>query len=286
MSRRVDATIRNMAAGGGEVVPEVIRELMIVERSVDSTLSQSLKSPGGLSPLVHGAGGVREQVVLYATKAIEKSSESTALDKVILAAVVAGVSIGGTLLVTKGVPKIKQVWADKRAMAQDIEVEPEVGSKVTTVPAPTTDVSRQAGDESEGSAIEITSEQWFTLFFEALAHRAASNAHRAISAEQWSTLVSARILDDEGTQELASAMRELTPEAINERVDLILEKHPELLTEDPETVVERVFGEESDALLLPIRTQGSATPQQGFEIIESTVENDDDENDDDETDKA
>ncbi|WP_156459421.1 hypothetical protein [Microbacterium sp. Leaf436] len=269
-----------MAAGGGDIVPEVIRELMIVERSVGSTLSQSLKSPGGLSPLVHGAGGVREQVVLYATKAIEKSSGSVTREKVILAAVVAGVSIGGTLLVTKGVPKIKQVWADKKAEAQDIEAESEAGSEIATVPAPTNDVSRQAGDEIEESVIEITSEQWFTLFFEALAHRAASNAHRAISAEQWATLVSARILDDEGTRELASAMRELTPEEINERVDLILEKHPELLTEDPETVVERVFGEESDALLLPIQTQGSVMPQRAFEITEPT---DDDE---DETDKA
>lgn len=242
-----------MSASGGEIVPEVIRELMIVERSVGSTLSQSLKSPGGLSPLVHGTNGVREQVVLYAAKAVEKTGGGITKEKVILAAVVAGVSIGGTLFFTKVVPKIKQSMADKKAQIDADESVDEAGVEIATQPAPTSEVSRQAGDEIEESGITVESTRWYELFFEALAHRAASNAYGAISAEQWMTLMTARVVDDEDTQALASAMRELAPDEINEKVDLILEQHPELLTEDPGTVVERLFGDEADELLIPIR---------------------------------
>ncbi|MDI6023160.1 hypothetical protein QBL02_06335 [Leucobacter sp. UT-8R-CII-1-4] len=253
-----------MAAGGGEVVPEVIRELMVVERSVGSTLSPSLKSPGGLSPLVHGASGVREQVVLYATNAIEKSSGSGTREKVILAAVVAGVSIGGTLLVVKGVPKIKQFLADKKLKTQESEIAEAAASEVEVSTAlPSTEL-RQVEDEVDVTAVELTKEQWFALFFESLAHRAAGRAHAAISVEQWETLVSARILNDEGTQSLASALRELTPEQINEKVDLILEAHPDLLTEDPEVVVERVFGDGADALLMPVQRSEVTEATQTF----------------------
>lgn len=52
-------------------------------------------------------------------------------------------------------------------------------------------------------------------------------------------------------------MRELSPEEINEGVDLILEQHPELLDEDPATVLGRLFNADDTTRLVPIPVAGS-----------------------------
>lgn len=238
-------TLSNMTTNGGESLPEKIIKPMLVEFSAGSTLTPSQKTPGAYSPLVHGADGVSEQVVLRDMDSDGKSSASDIVSRVVVGLAIAGISIGGTLLAQKVVPKIKTLVADWRAKKG---ADAETLSEVASGPTKDSEVAEQIGDELAEVSTEISSQRWYELFFDAVAHGAAGKAHQAISAESWQALASARVTDDEATQALAQAMRELTPEQVNERVALVLEQHPELLSEDPAIVLSKLFDEGDDAL--------------------------------------
>jgi hypothetical protein len=260
-----------MAAGAADKV----REIMIVERSANTTLTPSLKVEGGLSPLVHDAKGVQEQVVLFKYEGAEaenngggtrsSGSGGSAAADIVAKLVIAGVIVGATLLVDRVViPRAKRYWVERKSRTAVLNTEGTGSAEIANVPEVEVE-SPEAGSEVDQSGTEIAAQQWYELFFDAVAHGAASRAHLSISAENWAALASAHVIDDPETQALARAMRALSPEEVAERVDRLLQVHHELLDEDPESVLRKLFGDGADApLLLPIKHDDIASEGLGY----------------------
>ncbi|MGV2902936.1 hypothetical protein ACNPM4_14790 [Microbacterium sp. AGC62] len=268
-----------MASSGD--TPKKVYEKKWVERSAGSTLAQSRRVEGAHAPFARGETGINEQVILHGKKPKTPGSGSGAIAEFLTEVAIAAAVIGAQAFIDKGIPAIKQRLADRRAAKIAAATTEEPDTVVAVVDAH--DAVDDVGTEVSETGAEIDTQQWYQLFFEAVAHGAAGSAHQAISAERWAFLASAHVVDDEETQALASAMREITPEQLRDRLDRALEQHPELATEDPATVMRRLFGDDEDAVLLPLPVEGagdtSGDGRQTFEIIESTVENDDDETD-------
>jgi hypothetical protein len=240
-----------MASSGGADVPKKVYKKMWVERSAGSELAQSRRVEGAHAPFARGETGIREQVILHDRKPKTSGGSSGALTEFLTDVAVAAAVMGAQAFIEKGIPAIKQRLADRREQrgaAKTVEPPPAKGMVIPNV----LNADDGIGSEVAETGAEVETQQWYQLFFESIAHRAAGNAHHAISAEKWMFLASARIVDDEETQALASAMRELSPEQLAERLDRVLEQHPELMTEDPASVMKRLFGEEGDGRLTPI----------------------------------
>lgn len=257
-----------MAADAGAA--DKVREIMIVERSANTTLTPSLKVEGGLSPLVHDAKGVQEQVVLFNYDGTEaenngggirsSGSGGSAAADIVAKFVIAGVIVGATLLVDRVViPRAKRYLAERKSRTAALNAEGTVSAEIANVPEVEVE-SPETKSEVDQSGTEIAAQQWYELFFDAVAHGAASRAHLSISAENWAVLASAHVIDDPETQALARAMRALSPEEVAARVDRLLQEHPELLNEDPESVLRKLFEDGADdPLLLPIKRDDVAS---------------------------
>lgn len=266
-------------ATGGDVSSKTYKK-MWVETSVDSTLAQSRRVEGAHAPFARGANGIKEQVILHDKKPKTPGGGNGALAEFLTEVAVAAAVMGAQAFIDKGIPAIKQRLADRRAEKIAAATAEEPDTAVAAADAHAT--ADNVGTEVSDTGTEIDTQQWYQLFFEGVTHGAAGSAHQAISAERWAFLASAHVVDDEETQALASAMRELTPEQLRDRLDRALEQHPELATEDPATMMRRLFGDDEDALLLPIpvdETDSISGDRQTFEIVESTFENDEDETD-------
>lgn len=240
-----------MASSGGADVPRKVYKRMWVERSAGSELAQSRRVEGAHAPFARGETGIREQVILHDRKPKRSGGSSGALTEFLTDVAVAAAVMGAQAFIEKGIPAIKQRladWADQKNAAKTME--PPAADGVVVINVLNADDGFGSAVAETGAGVET--QEWYRLFFESVAHRAAGNAHQVISAEKWVFLASARIVDDEGTQALASAMREFSPEQLNERLNRVLEQHPELITEDPATVVRRLFGEEVDEYLARI----------------------------------
>lgn len=251
---------------------------MWVESSAGSTLAQSRRVEGASAPFARNATGINEQVILHDKKPKTPGSGGGILTDLLTEVAIAAAVMGAQAFIDKGIPAIKQKLADRRAQKLAATSASESTSEVVVAEP---DATEPTGTDVASVGAEIDTQQWYQLFFDAVAHGAAGNAHQAISAERWAFLASARVTDDEATQALASAMRELTPEQLRDRLDRVLEQHPELATEDPATVMRRLFGDD-ETLSMPIPVSGAdvTAPSEPntFETIEP-VPGDEDESD-------
>lgn len=230
-------------------LPDKVRKLMVVEYGAGGELSPSHKSEGGFSPLVHGANGVDEQAVLFDYD----DKESNTAGQILVALGIVAVTAATTVVVDRVVvPRVKRWWSNWRN--KTVVEEPSDGApsiELDAQTAPGSGLADQVRTEVEAST-EVTSEQWFQLLFDAIAHGAAGNRHNQISAERWGELATAHVVDDPEIQSLANAMRELSPEEISERIDRALEAHPELAREDPESIISTLLGNARDPQPNPI----------------------------------
>lgn len=239
-----------------------IMKKMLVEMPAGAELTPSKKVPGASSPLVHGPDGVSSQVVLHEipskmTKFMKSGYADFLLDLAVAAAVA-----GGEAAIKHGVPKFKRYLADRRATAA-AEASAQESPPDTVALAESGAVkTNNPGDDIVETDPSLTSDQWYQLFFDAVAHGVAGKLHQQISAEKWRELASARIADDPATQELAQAMRELSPEEVSAGVDRVLEEHPELRNEDPILLLQRLFDDNA-----------KTTKQQSLEPSEDEEDN-------------
>lgn len=220
---------------------KAIMKKMLVEIPAGAELTPSKKVPGASSPLVHGPDGVSSQVVLHEipskmTKFMNSGYADFLLDLAVAAAIA-----GGQAAIKHGVPKFKRYLADRRATAEAGAPARESIPDTVTLAEPGAVETSNLGDDIVETDPSLTSDQWYQLFFDAVAHGVAGKLHQEISAEKWRELASARISDDPATQELAQAMRELSPEEVSAGVDRVLEEHPELRNEDPILLLQRLF---------------------------------------------
>lgn len=224
-----------------------IMKKMLVEIPAGAELTPSKKVPGASSPLVHGPDGVSSQVVLHEIPSkMTKFMNSGYADFLLNLAVAAAIA-GGEVAIKHGVPKFKQYLADRRATAATEAPERESTPDRVAIAEPGTVTTSTPGDDVIETDPSLTSDQWYQLFIDAVAHGVAGKVHQGISAEKWRELASARIADDPATQELAQAMRELSPEEVSAGVDRVLEEHPELRNEDPILLLQRLFDDNAKA---------------------------------------
>lgn len=263
-----------MANGGG--VPKKTYKKMWVETNEGSTLAQSRRRENAYAPFARNETGINEQVILHDKKPKTPGSGNGLLAEILTEVAVTAAVTGAQAFVEKGIPAIRRYVAARRAKKRAAVASEEVATEVAVHDALISDDA--VGSEVSETGAELDTQQWYQLFFEAVAHGAAGSAHQAISAERWAILASARVVDDEETQALASAMRELTPEQLQDRVDRVLEQNPELATQDPAIVMSRLFGDDEDALVVPISVDGAdaTTPEvsQTFEVAESADDSD------------
>ncbi|MBF4562678.1 hypothetical protein ITJ43_11060 [Microbacterium sp. VKM Ac-2870] len=222
-----------------------IMKKMLVEMPAGAELTPSKKVPGASSPLVHGPDGVSSQVVLHEipskmTKFMKSGYADFLLDLAVAAAIA-----GGEAAIKHGVPKFKQYLAERRATATAEAPARESTSSTVAFAEPGVVETSNPGDDIVETDPSLSSDQWFQLFFDAVAHGVAGKRHEEISAEKWRELASARIADDPATQELARAMRELLPEEVSVGVDRVLKEHPELRNEDPIVLLQRLFDDDA-----------------------------------------
>lgn len=236
-----------MATSGGDGSAKTYKK-MWVESSSGSTLAQSRRVEGASAPFARNATGINEQVILHDKKPKTPESGGSGLADFLTEVAIAAAVVGAQAFIDKGIPAIKQKLADRRAQKLAAVSVPEPASEVVVAEP---EVSELTGTDVARVGAEIDAQQWYQLFFEAVAHGAAGHAHQAISAARWAFLASARVTDDEAAQALATAMRELTPEQLRDRLDRVLEQHPELATEDPATVLRRLFGDD-ETLPMPM----------------------------------
>lgn len=213
---------------------------MLVEIPAGATLTPSKKVPGASSPLVHGPDGVTSQAVLHEIPSKMTKLANSGFAELLLNLAVAGAVAGAEAATTKGIPKFKQYLADRQAAAKKIAPAHKANPDSVAI-AETGD----PGDDVVETGPSLTSDQWYQLFFDAVAHGVAGNLHQQISAEKWRQLAGARVDDDPATQELARSMHELTPEEISAGVDHVLVEHPELRGEDPILVLRRLFDDDA-----------------------------------------
>lgn len=194
---------------------------MLVEIPVGATLTPSKKVPGASSPLVHGPDGVTSQAVLHEIPSKMTKFASSGFAEFLL-------------------NLFKQYLADRHAAAKKIAPAHKENADSVAV-AETSD----PGDDVVETGPSLTSDQWYQLFFDAVAHGVAGNLHQQISTEKWRQLAGAPVDDDPATQELARSMHELTPEEISAGVDHVLVEHPELRDEDPILVLRLLFDDDA-----------------------------------------
>lgn len=218
-----------------------IMKKMIVEIPAGGALTPSKKVPGAHSPLVHGPDGVAGQAVLHEIPSKVTRFANSGIADFLLDLAVAAAVAGGEAAIKKGIPKFKQYLADRRAA---VATEAPTGAETSdgfAIAERDSVQTNEGGDDIVETSSSLTSDQWYQLFFDAVAHGVAGNLHQEISAEKWHQLASARVDDDPGTQELADAMRALSPEEVGAAVDRVLKQHPELRHEDPILVLRRLF---------------------------------------------
>lgn len=174
---------------------------MWVETSAGSTLAQSRRVEGASAPFARNATGINEQVILHDKKPKTPGSGGSILTDLLTEVAIAAAVMGAQAFIDKGIPAIKQKLADRRAQKFAAPSAPEPTSEVV---AAEPEVMKPTGTGVASVGAEIDTQQWYQLFFEAVAHGAAGNAHQAISAERWAFLASARVTDDEETQALAA----------------------------------------------------------------------------------
>lgn len=236
-----------MAGSGGADTPRKSYKKMWVETAEGSTLAQSRKSPGGNAPFALNDKGIQEQVVLH-NKKPKTSGGDGALAEFLTPIIIAVAVAGAQEFNDKGVPAIQRWFADRQAWKLAAK---SAATPSTEVASAERDSEAPAGNEVAEIGTEIEAQQWYRLFYDAIAHGAAGRAHLAISAEAWQALASAHVTDPE-TQALAGAMRELTPEQISGGVNRVLEEHPDLRDEDPMVILRRLFGDHPDESLIAI----------------------------------
>ncbi|MFT4212508.1 MAG: hypothetical protein QM626_11630 [Microbacterium sp.] len=218
-----------------------IMKKMLVEIPAGAELTPSKKILGASSPLVHGRDGVSSQVVLHEIPSkMTKFMHSRYADFLLDLAVAAAIA-GGEAAIKHGVPKFKQYLADRRATAAANAPARDSSPDTVALAKPGAVETSDPGDDIVETDPSLTSDQWYQLFFDAVAHGVAGKLHQEISAEKWRELANAQIVDDPATQELAQAMRELSPEEVSAGVDRVLEEHPELRNEDPILLMQRLF---------------------------------------------
>lgn len=139
---------------------------------------------------------------------------------------IAAALMGAQTFIEKSIPAITQRPAKRRAekIAAATAEQPDMVAAVVDAHTSVDDI----GAEVFETGTEIDTQQWYQLFFEAAVHGAGGSVHQPSSAERWAFLASAQIVDDEETQDLASAMRELALEQLRARLDRALKQHPEL----------------------------------------------------------
>lgn len=224
-----------------------ILKKMLVEIPAGAELTPSKKVPGASSPLVHGPDGVSSQVVLHEVPRKMTKFTSSGYADFLLNLTVAAAIAGGEAAIKHGVPKFKQYLADRRATAAAEAPARKSSPDGVTIAEPGAVKTSKLGDDIVEADPSLTSDQWYQLFFDAVAHGAAGKLHQEISAEKWRELAAARITDDPATQGLAQAMRELAPEEVSAGVDRVLEEHPELRNEDPIFLLQRLFDDNAKA---------------------------------------
>lgn len=260
--------------------PNIIWEKKLVGRPEGTDYSRSHKgAPGDRSPLLRSGAdqSLAGQALIRDIPERKKSATGSAVVDVLTDIAIAAAIVGLNAFIDKGIPAIKQRVAEKRAQRLAAKSS---DTPATDVAAVGKDIEPPVGDEVAELGTEIDAQLWYRLFFDAVTHGAASRAHQSISAEAWQALASARVTDDPETQALASAMRELTSEEVSDRVDRVLERHPELLNEDSETVLRRLFDHSGDDSLEPlvIERDDVAPGTQRYlaaEEVENAVEEDD-----------
>ncbi|MBN9613890.1 MAG: hypothetical protein J0H64_10655, partial [Actinobacteria bacterium] len=214
--------------------------------------SQSRKGgPGDKSPLLRSEGdsSLDTQAIIRDLDD-DEGRDDDSINALVAAGLIA-LGAAGALVYQRFVePKVREYVASRRARKEAAFATESV--EIVAISTQTTEIAKAVGHEIEESGVTIDGAQWYALFFDAIAHGAAGSAHAAISAEKWQMLANARVPDDGEMQALARAMQELTPDEFNARVDLVIEQHPELLDEDPSTVIGKLRGEAGDALLMPL----------------------------------
>lgn len=217
---------------------KIIWEKKLVGRPEGTSYSQSHKgAPGDHSPLLRSDAdqSLATQALIRDLPQRRLSPTGAAVVEVLADITVAAAVLGFNTFVDRGIPAIRKRIAKKREERSAL-ASATVGS---TVSEPDDAQMSPASEVAEVGA-EISTREWYQLFFDAVAHGAAGRAHQALSAEAWQALASAHVSDDPETQALAAAMHELTPEQVDERVSRLLDQHPELREEGPEIMLRRL----------------------------------------------
>lgn len=232
-----------------KIVDGMVREKVTIEYPVGSDLSPSRKTPGAHAPLVHTDKGIGSQVVVHRGKPRELSPTGKAAVDLLVDVGVSLLIMGANEFIERGVPAIKNRIAERRArrISASVAQQPESDENDSSA----IEEQRIDSDVAE-QAEEIDVRDWYQLLFDAIAHGAAARTHEHISIERWNKLAGSRVLGDPEAQALASAMRELTPEEFRERVDRVLEAHPELANEEPESIITKLFDGASGREPIPI----------------------------------
>lgn len=218
---------------------------MLVEIPANAALTASKKVPGAFSPLVHGPDGVASQAVLHEMPSKMAKFAKSGFAEVLLDLAVAAAVAGGEAAIKKGIPKIRQYLAARRVVAAE---ESSVGGEQAggvALAERNLAVTCAPRDDVVYVPASLTSDEWYQLFFDAVAHGVASHLHQEISAAEWGQLAGARIEDDAATQELANAMRELSPKEVSAGVARVLKERPELRDKDPLLVLQQLIEDET-----------------------------------------
>lgn len=233
------------------------KKLMWVELPDDAHLSSSRKTPGAYSPLTRDSEDRLGHVTLSDAEENEykppsgwpsdpdphSERDAEEFDQRV-EAVVAVLTVLGVW----AAPHVRQWWSDSAMPAIKTS-----GSKVkaTLLRAPglrriknENDVPVPQGPRSgvERSEIETTGPEMSSAEAQ---HRFASAVLAAAYAnEQMRILRNARIGDDDDPLELASKMRELTPERLQSAINLLLQADPTMLDHDKLAALEQTLERE------------------------------------------
>lgn len=217
---------------------KIIWEKKLVGRPPGTSYSQSHKgAPGDHSPLLRSDADqtLTTQAMIRDLPQRRLSPTGAAAVEVVVDITVAAAVLGINTFIDCGIPAIKRRIAKKWEELSGL-----ASATVASTAIEQDDHQVNPGYEVAEVGTEISTQEWYQLFFDAVAHGAAGRVHQALSADAWQTLASAHVSDDPETQALAAAMRELTPEQIDERVTRALEQHPGLLDAEPEIVLRRL----------------------------------------------
>lgn len=204
-------------------------------------LNSTAGEPGDRSPLLSRPGepGIATQVILRdvpedgseterdelpLSEADSGAGDSDSGAVAILILVVAAAAVGTTLAVQAAVPKVRSWWKRWRGAIASRKAQAAVEPLSVSDPVEKVSVDR--------SLPLVSGEEWLTGFVNTLTHAAETARHRQLSADAWSAITNVRVVDDEGVQAFADALREMTPEQIEQRVFLMLEQDPDAFDRD------------------------------------------------------